>query len=180
MIAFPMAMPATLLGLAILATPLGGQSEEESLPSQERTVMVVTPEKVVKDRAAALLQAKSMGVFGLESILLGLGPKEVEKYDFESLPTITEDRELHVLILDNGRTERGKGVTPLGTPPLHVALLPGAFAHIVAARHTEYIIECVFFRHIAGTFTDHNDHLRFVVHLLGGVFGNDNPALVPQ
>ncbi len=56
-----------------------------------------------------------MGVFGLESILLDLGPKEVEKYDFEGLPSITADRgaadrgaadrELHVLILDNGRAE---------------------------------------------------------------------------
>ncbi len=75
------------------------------LQQAKKIVMVVTPEKVVKDRAAALLQAKSMGVFGLESILLGLGPKEVEKYDFEGLPTIAGDRELHVLVLDNGRTE---------------------------------------------------------------------------
>ena len=77
----------------------------KDLEQAKKIVMVVTPEKVVKDRAAALLQTRSMGVFGLESILLDLGPKEVEKYDFEGLPTITGDRELHVLILDNGRTE---------------------------------------------------------------------------
>ncbi len=77
----------------------------KDLEQAKRVVMVVTPEKVVKDRAAALLQTKSMGVFGLESILLGLGPKEVEKHDFEGLPTVAGDRELHVLILDNGRTE---------------------------------------------------------------------------
>lgn len=77
----------------------------KDLEQAKRVVMVITPEKVVKDRAAALLQTKSMGLFGLESILLGLGPNEVEKYDFESLPTITGGRELHVLILDNGRTE---------------------------------------------------------------------------
>ncbi|MHC4403218.1 MAG: 4Fe-4S dicluster domain-containing protein [Planctomycetota bacterium] len=75
------------------------------LQQAKKIVMVVSPEKVVKDRAAALLQTRSMGVFGLESILLDLGPKEVEKYDFEGLPTIARDRELHVLILDNGRTE---------------------------------------------------------------------------
>lgn len=76
----------------------------KDLEQAKKIVMVVTPEKVVKDRAAALLQTKSMGVFGLESVLLGLGPREVEKYDFEELPTITGDRELHVLILDNGRS----------------------------------------------------------------------------
>jgi L-lactate utilization protein LutB len=77
----------------------------KDLEQAQKIVLVVTPEKVVKDRAAALLQTRSMGVFGLESVLLDLGPKEVEKYDFETLPTIAGDRELHVLILDNGRTE---------------------------------------------------------------------------
>ena len=77
----------------------------KDLEQAKKIVMVLSPEKVVKDSAAALLQTRSMGVFGLESILLDLGPKEVEKYDFEGLPTITGDRELHVLILDNGRTE---------------------------------------------------------------------------
>ena len=77
----------------------------KDLEQAKKIVMVVTPEKVVKDRAAALLQTRSMGVFGLESVLLGLEPKAVEKYDFEGLPTIPGDRELHVLILDNGRTE---------------------------------------------------------------------------
>ena len=77
----------------------------KDLQQAKKIVMVVCPEKVVKDSAAALLQTRSMGVFGLESILLDLGPKEVENYDFEGLPTIAADRELHVLILDNGRAE---------------------------------------------------------------------------
>jgi L-lactate utilization protein LutB len=77
----------------------------KDLEQAKKIVMVVTPEKVVKDRAAALLQTRSMGVFGLESVLLDLGPKEVEKYDFEGLPAVPGDRELHVLILDNGRTQ---------------------------------------------------------------------------
>ena len=77
----------------------------KDLQQARKIVIVVCPEKVVKDRPAALLQTRSMGVFGLESILLDLGPKEVENYDFEGLPTIAADRELHVLILDNGRTE---------------------------------------------------------------------------
>jgi L-lactate utilization protein LutB len=77
----------------------------KDLQQAKKIVLVVTPEKVVKDSAAALLQTRSMGVFGLESLLLDLGPKEVEKYDFEGLPTIAGDREFHVLILDNRRTE---------------------------------------------------------------------------
>jgi len=82
----------------------------KDLQQAKKVVMVVSPEKVVRDRAAALFQTKSMGVFGLENMLLDLGPNEVEKYDFEGLPAITADsdlgnRELHVLILDNGRTE---------------------------------------------------------------------------
>ena len=77
----------------------------KDLEQAKKIVMVLSPEKVVKDSAAALLQTRSMGVFGLESVLLDLGPKEVEKFDFEGLPTIAADRELHVLILDNGRTE---------------------------------------------------------------------------
>jgi L-lactate utilization protein LutB len=77
----------------------------KDLEQANKIVMVVTPEKVVRDRAAALLQTRSMGVFGLESLLLGLEPNVAEKYDFERLPTIPGDRELHVLILDNGRTE---------------------------------------------------------------------------
>jgi len=77
----------------------------KDLRQAKKIVLVVTPEKVVADRAAALLQTRAMGVFGLESVLLDLGPKEVERYDFEGLPAIPGDREVHVLILDNGRTE---------------------------------------------------------------------------
>ena len=77
----------------------------KDLRQAKKIVLVVTPEKVVPDRAAALLQTRAMGVFGLESVLLDLGPKEVERYDFERLPTIPADREVHVLILDNGRAE---------------------------------------------------------------------------
>ncbi len=81
----------------------------KDLQQARKIVMVVCPEKVVKDRSAALLQTRSMGVFGLESILLDLGPREVENYDFEGLPTIAAERDLHVLILDNGRTEMFAG-----------------------------------------------------------------------
>jgi L-lactate utilization protein LutB len=77
----------------------------KDLEQAKKIVLVVTPEKVVPDRAAALLQTRSMGVFGLESVLLGLESKAAEKYDFDALPAIPGDHEVHVLILDNGRTE---------------------------------------------------------------------------
>ena len=66
----------------------------KDLQQAKKIVIVVCPEKIVKDRAAALLQTRSMGVFGLESILLDLGPKEVENFDFEGLPTIAADRQV--------------------------------------------------------------------------------------
>ncbi|UCC66520.1 MAG: hypothetical protein JSW32_00820 [Deltaproteobacteria bacterium] len=77
----------------------------KDLQQARKIVLVVSLEKVVQDREAASFQTRSMGIFGLESVLLDLGPKEIEGYDFESLPILAggQDRELHVLILDNGR-----------------------------------------------------------------------------
>ncbi len=76
----------------------------KDLRQARKVVLVITPEKVVADRQAALFQTRCMGIFGLESILLDLGPKEIGQYDFEALPVVPGDRELHVLILDNGRS----------------------------------------------------------------------------
>ncbi|RLC72177.1 MAG: hypothetical protein DRI26_03525 [Chloroflexi bacterium] len=75
----------------------------KDLQQAKKVVLVITPEKVVADKEAALFQTRCMGIFGLESILLDLGPKELGQYDFEALPIVPEDREVHVLILDNGR-----------------------------------------------------------------------------
>ncbi len=76
----------------------------KDLEQAKKVILVVSLEKIVPDREAALFQTRCMGIFGLESMLLDLGPREVEQYDFDGLPIVSGDRELHVLILDNGRS----------------------------------------------------------------------------
>jgi L-lactate utilization protein LutB len=78
----------------------------KDLEQARKIILVVSVEKVLKDREAALFHTRSMGIFGLESILLDLNPNPAEAYDFEQLPVLSgvEDREVHLIILDNGRT----------------------------------------------------------------------------
>jgi L-lactate utilization protein LutB len=72
-----------------------------------RVVLVVTVEKILPDRDAAFLHTRAMGVFGMESVLLGLAQNPLEAFDPEILSLLPEEkeREIHLLILDNGRTE---------------------------------------------------------------------------
>jgi L-lactate utilization protein LutB len=78
----------------------------KDLEQARKVVLVVSLEKILKDREEALFHTKCMGIFGLESILLDLMPKETEKFDFDSLPVLPDnpDLELHVIIFDNGRS----------------------------------------------------------------------------
>lgn len=79
----------------------------KDLSQAKKIVFIVSLEKVVKTRQDALFHTRSMGIFGLESVLLDLMPKDIEKFDFDALPLLTgnEEREVHVVILDNGRSE---------------------------------------------------------------------------
>ena len=79
----------------------------KDLAQARKIVLVVSLEKVLKTREEALFHTRSMGIFGLESILLDLIPNNIENYDFDALPTLPEstNREIHMVILDNGRTE---------------------------------------------------------------------------
>ncbi len=79
----------------------------KDLQQANKIILVVGIEKILKDKEDALLHTKSMGIYGLESILLDLIPHDIENYDFESLPDITGDngQELHVIIYDNGRSK---------------------------------------------------------------------------
>ncbi len=79
----------------------------KDLAQAKKIFFVVSLEKVLKTRQDALFHTRSMGIFGLESILLDLVPKDIEKYDFDALPVQAGDtlREIHVIFLDNGRTE---------------------------------------------------------------------------
>ena len=78
----------------------------KDLEQARKIILVVSVEKVLKDKEAALFHARSMGIFGLESILLDLNPNPTEVYNFEELPVLSgiQDREVHLIILDNGRT----------------------------------------------------------------------------
>lgn len=78
----------------------------KDLEQARKVILVVSLEKILKDREEALFHTKCMGIFGLESILLDLMPKETEKFDFDSLPVLPDnpDLELHVIIFDNGRS----------------------------------------------------------------------------
>ena len=79
----------------------------KDLTQAKKIVFIVSLEKVLKTRQDALFHTRSMGIFGLESILLDLIPNNIENYDFDALPVLSGDieREIHVVILDNGRTE---------------------------------------------------------------------------
>jgi L-lactate utilization protein LutB len=79
----------------------------KDLEEARKIILVVAIDKIVKDREDAAFQTRCMGIFGAESALLDLRPKEAERYDFDALPMLPEgqDRELHVLLLDNGRSD---------------------------------------------------------------------------
>jgi len=78
----------------------------KDLEQAKKVFLIVSMEKILKNREEALVHTQCMGVFGLESILLDLMPREVENFDFESLPILKDnpDLELHVIIFDNGRS----------------------------------------------------------------------------
>jgi L-lactate utilization protein LutB len=79
----------------------------KDIDQSKKLILVVSVEKILKDREAALFHTRAMGIFGLESILLSLAPNLSEIYDFEQLPVLSapEGREIHLIILDNGRTQ---------------------------------------------------------------------------
>jgi L-lactate utilization protein LutB len=72
----------------------------------KKVVLVVSLDKILPNKEAAFFHTRAMGIFGLESVLLDLAPNHEEEYDFDSLLLVGDHtRELHVLILDNGRSE---------------------------------------------------------------------------
>ena len=71
-----------------------------------KVILVVGLDKIVKTRQEAAFQTQCMGIFGMESILLGIEPRpgEMPAIDELPLPPGDRERELHLIILDNGRT----------------------------------------------------------------------------
>ncbi|MFC1920950.1 4Fe-4S dicluster domain-containing protein [Chloroflexota bacterium] len=75
------------------------------LSSARKIVLVVGIDKIVKSNDDADFQTKCMGIFGMENILLGVKPKpeDVQSISDLELPAGDGEKELHVIILDNGR-----------------------------------------------------------------------------
>jgi len=76
------------------------------LRQAKKVILVVGLDKIVKSRQDAGFQAKCMAIFGTESVRLSIQPKVDKTPTIAELPLLSgdKDRELHIIILDNGRT----------------------------------------------------------------------------
>ncbi len=76
------------------------------LQEAKKVFLVVGLDKIAKSREDAAFVAECIGIFGMESMLLGLRPKDKTATGQEAAPlsNIT-NRELHLIILDNGRSK---------------------------------------------------------------------------
>lgn len=83
----------------------------KDLKQAKKVILVIGLDKMVKSRQDAVLQTKCMGIFGMETVLLGIQPKPGKTPAIAelSLPSGEKDRELHIIILDNGRTNLLQG-----------------------------------------------------------------------
>ncbi len=83
----------------------------DDLKQANKVILVVGLDKIVKSRQDAAFQTKCMGIFGMESVLLDIEPKPSKPPSIAelSLPPGGKERELHLLILDNGRTNLLRG-----------------------------------------------------------------------
>jgi len=81
------------------------------LTQANKVILVVGLDKLVKSRQDAAFQTRCMGVFGLESVLLAIEPKPGKPPSIAELSLLPgeKERELHLLLLDNGKTNLLKG-----------------------------------------------------------------------
>jgi len=77
------------------------------LNQANKVILVAGLDKLVKSRQDAAFQTKGMGIFGMECVLLGIGPKPTKTPSIAKLapPSTNKERELHLILLDNGRTD---------------------------------------------------------------------------
>ncbi len=80
------------------------------LMEAKKVFLVVGLDKIVRNREEAALQARCMGIFGAENLVVGIRPKGEKTLSIADLPLLKEyeDRELHLVILDNGRSSLAK------------------------------------------------------------------------
>jgi L-lactate utilization protein LutB len=71
-----------------------------------KVILVIGLDKIVKTRQEATFQTRCTGIFGMDNVLPGIGgqPREILAIDELPLPRGNTERELHLIILDNGRT----------------------------------------------------------------------------
>ena len=83
----------------------------KDLTQAERVVIIVGLDKIVGSREDAAFQTQCMGIFGMESVLLGIQPRLEKTPSIAELllPPADKERELHLIILDNGRAKLLEG-----------------------------------------------------------------------
>ncbi|MFH1911419.1 MAG: 4Fe-4S dicluster domain-containing protein [Pseudomonadota bacterium] len=83
----------------------------KDLAQAEKVAIIVGLDKIVKSREDAAFQTKCMGIFGMESVLLGIQPRLEKTPSIAELllPPADKERELHLIILDNGRAKLLEG-----------------------------------------------------------------------
>ena len=78
----------------------------KDLNQAKKVILVIGLDKIVKNSQDGDFQSKCMGIFGMESILLGIQPKSETTPSIADLglPLDGKEREVHIIILDNGRS----------------------------------------------------------------------------
>ena len=81
------------------------------LRNARKVILVIGIDKIVKSRDDADFQTKCMGIFGMESVTLSVQPQpdDIQSIIDLDLPPAGGEKELHVIILDNGRTKLPDG-----------------------------------------------------------------------
>lgn len=83
----------------------------KDLREAKKVFLVVGLDKIARSREDAAFVTECMGIFGMESMLLGLRPKSDKIVAGEEPTLLGSDvnRELHLIILDNGRSKMTQG-----------------------------------------------------------------------
>jgi glycerol-3-phosphate dehydrogenase subunit C len=78
-----------------------------TIRNASQVVLVIGLDKIVSTSEEAQIQTQAMGVFGFESILLGIGQRRNSTPALDDRPSQFNgrERELHVILLDNGRRD---------------------------------------------------------------------------
>ncbi|MFA5316350.1 MAG: 4Fe-4S dicluster domain-containing protein [Dehalococcoidales bacterium] len=81
------------------------------LKEAKKVFLIVGLDKIARSRQDAALVTECMGIFGMESLLLGMRTKANKiPATMEITPLGSDtDRELHIILLDNGRTKMTQG-----------------------------------------------------------------------